>query len=498
MSSGDMQIEQGFRLSKTLGVLAIMASAVTQEYGAGINFVAVQSLSVYPAIRDLVPLAMFVTGLLVLTKTYLYARFSQAMPSAGSAYVWIVRSLGLPIGFVANFIWWIGVTSAMGFLAFAFGTFLGQAFASAGWPIGAEIMTPTGHIVVGLLAIWLIFGIHASGVHQYGRFVMTLFVLILLVALTIVGIAFTTTQQTFLHLVSTRENLVLTAPASSEPFRLGAFFSVCSLFIFAYGGISAAPGLGGESRNARVSVPRGIIWAWLVAVVLFTTVSAALFHVAPWWAIIGLIKAGKSSLATAPGLISIVAPRTLSVTLNFVVALVVGKTLAPQMMCASRMAFAWGQDHMFSDRFVQTSNRRVPMAALLLSAGLASLFLLESAYVGWSLGVVVRSLSVILIWFLMAASALNLRFNPRFAQTPWSAPLKRDPWLMTAALASLVITVVLFRAAAISPHTPFVFQPLVQGVVLAIVGMVILASARRRAALTGENLGERVAAPPLE
>lgn len=498
MSRTEAETDQNFRLSKTLGVLAIMASAVTQEYGAGINFVAVQSLSVYPAIRDLVPLAMFVTGLLVLAKTYLYARFSRAMPSAGSAYAWTVRSLGLTTGFVANFIWWIGVTSAMGFLAFAFGTFLGQACASAGLPVGVAIMTPTGHIIVGLLAIWLVFAIHASGVHHYGRFVLALFGLIVLVALTIVVIALDTTPQTFLQMASTRHNLVLTEPAGLPPFSLSAFFSVCSLFIFAYGGISAAPGLGGESRNASATVPRGIMWAWLVAVVLFTAVSAALFHAAPWWAVIGLIKAGKSSLATAPGLISVIAPHAVSVLLNFVVALVVGKTLAPQMMCASRMAFAWGQDGMFGERFVQTSQRRVPMAALMLSAGLASLFLLESAYIGWSLGVVVRSLSVLLIWFLIALGALNLRWNPRFSQASWSAPLRRDPWLAVAALASLVITAVLFRAAAISPHTPFVFQPLVQGAVLALVALAILARARRRAGHAGVDLGRQVAAPPLE
>ena len=37
-----------YRLAKVLGVLAVTASAVAAEYGAGINFVSTQSLSVYP------------------------------------------------------------------------------------------------------------------------------------------------------------------------------------------------------------------------------------------------------------------------------------------------------------------------------------------------------------------------------------------------------------------------------------------------------------------
>ena len=100
-----------FRLAKAVGVLAITASAICAEYGSGINYVSVQSLSVYPDVKGLVPLAMFVCGLAMLPKAYLFAAFSRVMPRAGSKHVWLARSLGLPTGF----------------LAYAFGTFLGNA-----------------------------------------------------------------------------------------------------------------------------------------------------------------------------------------------------------------------------------------------------------------------------------------------------------------------------------------------------------------------------------
>jgi hypothetical protein len=38
-----------FKLAKALGVLAITASAVSAEYGSGINYVSVQSLRSIPA-----------------------------------------------------------------------------------------------------------------------------------------------------------------------------------------------------------------------------------------------------------------------------------------------------------------------------------------------------------------------------------------------------------------------------------------------------------------
>src|SRR5580693_8391578 len=40
--------EEQFRLAKSLGVLAIGASALTHEYGATINYVSTNSLSIYP------------------------------------------------------------------------------------------------------------------------------------------------------------------------------------------------------------------------------------------------------------------------------------------------------------------------------------------------------------------------------------------------------------------------------------------------------------------
>jgi len=482
------------RLRKALGVFAIMASAVTQEYGAGINFVAVQSLGVYPQVMDLVALAMFVTGILVLAKAILFAEFSRAMPTSGSAYAWIARSLGVRTAFVSNFIWWLGVTSAMGFLAYAFGTFLGQACSSVGLPIGAAIRSPSGHVICGLIAIWAIFAVHASGVHSYGRFVTVLFWLAVAVAVTVVSFGFANDHAVFLARVQQQTGLTLQPPAVLPTFSFASFFGVCGLFIFAYGGLSAAPVLGGESRNARTAMPRAIYLAWFVALVLFTAVSAALFHAAPWWAMIGLIHSKHAAYATAPGLVGVLAPPAVSAILNFAVAIIVGKTLAPQIMCASRMAFAWGRDGLFSARFARTNASKAPTPALALVCGLGSLFLLESAYIGWSLGVVVRSLSVLLVWLLVAASALHLRFAARFANVGWCQRLRGSAITLVAALASIVITVVLFKNVAVSPHTPLIFQPLFQGAVMAVVAMLLLWTAKRR----GTDLDRVVKSLPVE
>jgi len=116
-----------FRLAKAVGVLAITASAICAEYGSGINYVSVQSLSVYPDVKGFVPLAVFVCGIAMLPKAYLFAAFSRVMSRACSKHVWLARSLGLPAGIRVTVVYWAIGPAGAGFLAYAFGTFLGNA-----------------------------------------------------------------------------------------------------------------------------------------------------------------------------------------------------------------------------------------------------------------------------------------------------------------------------------------------------------------------------------
>jgi amino acid transporter len=245
-------------------------------------------------------------------------------------------------------------------------------------------------------------------------------------------------------------------------------------------------------------VPLGIMWGWLVALVLFTAVATALFHAAPWWAVVGLIKAGKTSYATAPGLIGLVAPSWLTVILNLLVALIVGKTLAPGLMVASRLCFAQAQDRMLPSVFAETSGRKVPLAALLLIAGLGSMFLLQSVFAGWAMGVAVRSLAVLGMWLALAIGALNFYWHKKYRETAWGKGVREQPLVVTAAIISIILAVPLIVSLAILPNTALLFQPLFQGAVVLAIGVAILAAAGARAKTRGETFRTIAAQLPLE
>jgi APA family basic amino acid/polyamine antiporter len=487
-----------FKLAKALGVLAITASAVSAEYGSGINYVSVQSLSVYPDVKGLVPLAMFVCGIAMLPKAYLFAAFSRVMPRAGSKHVWLARSLGLPAGFLITFVYWATGPAGLGFLGYAFGTFLGNAMLPISPALGHFLLSHTGHLITGLAAIWLTFWINAAGIRHYGIFVSILMFIIIGVALLITAYGFMTPPAAFVAAASTVAKVKLAAPVAAPPANLFHFVSVTSLFVFAYAGLGAGPALGGEVRQAERKVPIGIMWGWFVALVLFSLVAAALFHAAPWWAVVGLIKAGKTSYATAPGLIGLVAPRWLTVVLNLLVALIVGKTLAPGLMVASRFCFAQAQDRMLPPVFAETSARKVPLAALTLIAGLGSLFLLQSVFAGWAMGVAVRSLAVLGMWLALAIGALNFHFHKEYRETPWGKGVKEQPLVVPAAIVSIILAVPLIVSLAVLPKTSLIFQPLFQGVVVLAIGIAILGWASASAKGRGESFRTIAAELPIE
>lgn len=478
--------ESAIRLAKVAGIFAVCASAVSQEYGSGINFVMVNSLGTYPNVKWLVPLAMLIAGIVLIPKVALFARLSTVAPRAGSSYVWLSRSLGLPIGFVVAFLWFVGVGAAGGFLAFAAAPFIAAFLASIGVD-GAWCTTAVGHIVIGIAAIWVLFAIHNSGVHNYATFVSIMFVLVIIAAVLTVAYGFGTSQDVFLSKVSAY--ISTTPPAAEGGPTLSAFISVVTLFMFAYGGLTAATSLGGEAREPRdKTMPRGIIAGFATALILYTAIAYALFHAVPYWTVVPLIAAKHQALATTPGLIGIIAPRAVSAFLNFLVAVIVIKTIAPGMLDCSRYLFAWGSDGILPEAFAQVNRNKAPQLALLTIALLDTFFLLEATFLGWSIGVTVRSISLVLVFGMLGIGIYNMKFGSAKKSELARVTTDHPDVLIWAPLAT-IIAVILLASVIVVPKAPWYFQPSFQGVVAILIAIWIYRSALARDA----NIAERAA-----
>jgi hypothetical protein len=126
------------------------------------------------------------------------------------------------------------------------------------------------------------------------------------------------------------------------------------------------------------------------------------------------------------------------------------------------------------------------------------MFLLQSVFAGWAMGVAVRSLAVLGMWLALAIGALNFYWHKKYRETAWGKGVREQPLVVTAAIISIILAVPLIVSLAILPNTALLFQPLFQGAVVLAIGVAILAAAGARAKTRGETFRTIAAQLPLE
>lgn len=468
----------GKGLVRVSGPIVIALSALSQEYGTGINFVVPHGLGTYPAIDNLVPLAILVAGLLLIPQVILFSRFAKVMPNAGSSYVWLTRSLGPTAGFAVAFMWFVGLCGAMGFVAYVSATFLGNTLSSLGLP-AAWMHGRFGHLVFGICAIWLLAALHCTGVKRYGYFIYIVGALILVATIIIVATGFTTSSGLVVQKLESLTH-VRALPRAPHPSPM-AFFSAVALFTFAYGGLSGGASLGGEAADPSRSMPRGIVGGWALALVLYTVITYALFHAVPWWSAKSLIHGGYGYLLTVPSLVGFLTSAPIAIFLNLLISVVAIKTLAPQLLSASRFLYAWAEDGFISKRIQSTNAAHAPAAAIIVAASLGTLFLLDAVYSGWAIGVAVRSVSLMLTFAMLGAGILRVAYSSQQRAIRSFSLQLTEGWLVKAmAIAALVIGLPLMVLASYQSGKPWYLEPWLQLAIAIMVALQIGFWARKR------------------
>lgn len=481
-------------LIRAVGVVVVALSAVAQEYGSGINFVMPHSLESYPGVEGLVPLAMLVAGIVLIPQVVLFARYSIVMPRAGATYVWLTRGLGPYAGFAVGFLWFVGICGAIGFLAYASGTFVGDAAQASGFS-PQWFTSRTGHLTIGLAAIWLLTLLHVSGVKNYGYLIYAAGALVFTAAVIVIVIGFATAPASAISPLSTAAGIHV-LPRPSHP-SWTAFVSVIGLLMFAYGGLDAATSLAGEVTDARRNMPRGVVAGWAIALILYTLVSYALFHAVPWWTALPIVQSGHGYLLTTPALIGLIAPRAIAVFLNVLVAIVVIKTIAPELLDASRFLFAWAQDGLIPVRFAATNTAHAPAMAVVLSAIIGSLFLFDAVFGGWEIGVALRAISIALVFGMLGLATILLAWWPSWRRSREFAPqCTRGAFVKAMAVCAVLIGALLIVSVAHEHGTAWYLQPWFQLAIATLISVALTAAAHRRTILHGGDFGAHFRVPP--
>ncbi len=222
---------------------------------------------------------------------------------------------------------------------------------------------------------------------------------------------------------------------------------------------------------------------------LFSLVTFAIFHVSEWPTTISLLSSNKAYYATAPGIISLVAPHALGIVVTVVVTIVLAKTIAPLMLSTSRTLFAFGEDRVFPSIFTRTNRHKAPHVALFISAFAGSVILVEVSIVGWSIAVILRAISILLMIAFLGFGVLNLALKKEKAE--WQKKVSGVAMVL-AAIAGIVIAFVMIPSVLIQPHQPLEFQPYFQLAVSVFVSTLIYLAAKIAAKRRGENLDQNI------
>jgi amino acid transporter len=498
-SAGPAQRVGPAKLAKVVGMTAVAASALAYEFGSGITYVAPQSVAAYPGVQGLASLAMLVMGMALLPKTHLLMRFTRVMPTSGSIYGWMSRTVSLPVSFVVTVLYLLGVISGVGVVAYATSDFLASAMINSGMPGAEWVSTSAGHLVVGIVAIAVMLAVQLGGATAYSRVVRFAAVVILVAVVLVLGYFFATPSESLVAHVSTQTGMRLSPPDPASRLSVSDFLSVCVLFFAAYGGLLAAPSLGGEAKDPKRSLSRGTFWGWAVSIVLYTTMTFAFFLVVPWWAAKALVDGGHATVVTVPGIFGIVAPSGVAAVVDWLFVFIVLKCLAPQLMVASRTVFALAQDGLLPAVFARTTKRsKSPVTALLLATVCSLVFVAQTTLSGFTGAMTVRAISLLVVQAVIAFGVLRIRFGRGLTDRPWAGEIGRGTTILVSSVCAIVIAVILIAESGHAPGKVLLLQPWFQCLVTMALATIVYGWARLRSRREGVPLGALMAQLPAE
>ena len=464
-----------YKLSRTLGLWAVIAFGLTNEIAAGLFFISTQIQQSSPGVGSLVPLLMAVGGAITLLTVFVYRYFfASGLIGAGGEYIIISRSLSPGAAFISTLLAWFGFTGALGTLAYAAPHFLASAaYAFGEASAGSLLSSNLGTLIAGLAFLWTFWLIHVRGIRLAGILAIISMVLVLSVSVVMIIYGFVTSPSTFeialaQHLHLNVQSIIEAAP--EKKVSLWAVFgSALPVLFFGYLGLSTATQTGGEAINAEKSLPAAVLITVIIVTVVYTLFAFAIYHAVPWQIIAGLAKLKLTAYTTSSGLLQVVMPTWLASLINLLVTIIVVKTLLPIYLAQSRWIYAWSRDGIIPAFFAKTHARfKTPVLALTMSALLGSLSLVESIKLGYVFGVSVRVLSVMVVFFLMGLGMITF---PKRAPNLYRANKslianQRSAQVILGVLLMLIATWFSFSVIISSLNTPFFLQPVVQAAIV--------------------------------
>jgi APA family basic amino acid/polyamine antiporter len=373
--------------------------------------------------------------LLALTLGHLAARTK----GVGGPYAYARDAFGDLTGFLVGWGYWISIVTAIAAIAVAFAGYLAPLFPVFERHVGLQA-------AAALAVIWVCTAINVSGVSMGGltQLVMTLLKLVPLVV--IIGLALVAGEP---------ENVPAFNPGDRPV--LGALAATALLTMWAFAGLEAGAVAADDVVDAQRTIPRAVVIGTITVTIVYIAATAAVMSLTPMEALAQstspFAEAARALGAWGPPFIALGALVSTSGCVN------------GHVLLAGQIPMALALDGLLPRRWAKRNRRGAPQGPLILSAALASLFLVFNYAEGL----------VAAFTFLIMMSTLTLL-----------APLAvaaladiRHSWRRSRAWAAIGVLALAYSAFAIVGSG---FEVIAWGLVLMAIGAPLYYLARARLA----------------
>jgi APA family basic amino acid/polyamine antiporter len=295
-----------------------------------------------------------VGGLAALAGALAYAELATAFPRSGGEYNFLSRIYSPALGFMAGWISaTVGFAAPVALAAMAFGEYFAGVFP------GAPVMA------VGLAAAWGVTLIHLSGVRHGARFqnVATAIKVALIAIFIVVGFSVADPQPiSFLPQAGDLAHL------TSAPFAVSLVF-----VMYSYSGWNAATYIAGDVREPGRTLPRAMLIATLVVIILYVALNVVFLYSTPISALAGQLNVGQ-----------IAGEHIFGATGGRIVAALICigliSAISAMMWIGPRVTVAMGEDFPLLRIFSSRSKSGVPATAILFQIAVVTLLLMTQSF----------------------------------------------------------------------------------------------------------------------
>ena len=245
MSTEEQKSKDGKKMKRQLGVPAVFAICSGAMFSSG--FFLLPGLAAEETGPSL-PLVYLIASLLMLPAIFSMAELSSAIPRSGGPYLFLTRSLGP----------FIGLIGALGkYLQMV----LNGAFAFVGVGVYLSLVLDVSiqPVAIGLIAGFTILNLMGARQTAHIEVILVSVLLILLCYFLVAGISQINTES-----INLREQFMPLLPQGTQ-----GLISAIALVFISFGGMGQVASVSEEIKNPSRSVPRGMLLALAVAVVIY-------------------------------------------------------------------------------------------------------------------------------------------------------------------------------------------------------------------------------------